>query len=160
MEITFHKTSNNKIILPWLATTGVTLVILAAFHIAIYYLFYADSKNLAEHFSNAAALYFYALIWPLAIVNSYKSTMIKVEHNGQIDPQRVKEYFQNVRFTLIDEKPGHFKFEAQKFYDRLFPGSKYVRVDFSLNEMTLVVPIHQRYNVHHAFKFTDQFIKK
>jgi hypothetical protein len=160
MEIVFKKSSNNKIFWPWLGTTGVTITILALFHIALYYLFYTDSKTLAEHFTDALVIYFYALIWPLAIVNSYKSTIIKVTHNGEYDPQLVKTYFQNIRFNLIDEKPGHFKLEAQKFYDRLFPGSKYVKINFTPTEMTMEVPFHQRYNVHHAFKFTDQFIKK
>jgi hypothetical protein len=160
MDIVIKKSPTNKIFLPWLGTTGVTITIFALFHLALYYLFYTDSKTLTEHFANAAALYLYALIWPLAIVNNYKSSIIQVKHNGEVNPDLVKEYFHRVGFELIEQKPGHFRFRATKFWDRLFPGSRIVRVDFTDQEITIEMPFHQRYHVHHGFKFSNQFVRQ
>ena len=159
MEISLKKASKNKILLPWLITTAVTILSLAISHLIIYYLFFTGSKSLGQHYADSIVIYIYAFIWPLAIVNNYKSSIIQVKHNGEVDPELVKEYFQSSGFELIEENPGHFRFKATKLWDRLFPGSRFVKVDFSDTEITLEVPFHQRYHVHHGFKFSKQFVK-
>ncbi|MDY0201849.1 MAG: hypothetical protein WC951_11185 [Bacteroidales bacterium] len=160
MEVELKKSTNNKIILPWLGTTAVTVAILIAFHLAIYYLFYTTDKTLAQHFINAIPIYFYAFIWPFAIVNSYKTSILKVTHNGEVNPALVKDYFLQKRCTLIEENSGHFKLESQRFFDKLYPGSRYVEIDFTDTQITIAVPSHLRYSVHHGFKFSDTFIRK
>ena len=160
MEIEFQKSANNKFVLPWLATTAVTLVIIFIFHLVVYYLFYTDTKTLTQHFIDVIPIYFYALIWPMIIVNSYKSTILKVKHNGEVDPVLVKDYFQQKRYTLIGEKFGHYKLESQKKLDKLFPGSRHVEIDFTDTEISITMPFNLRYPVHHSFKFLDIFIKK
>ncbi|HZJ74904.1 MAG TPA: hypothetical protein VFC87_08890 [Perlabentimonas sp.] len=76
-----------------MATAVVTVAILAAFHLTVYHLFYTDSKTPAQHFVDVIPLYIYALIFPLSIVNSYKTSIVKVTHNGEVDPALVKDFF-------------------------------------------------------------------
>ena len=160
MDIVLKKSPTNKIFLPWLGTTAVTILALAILHLIFYHLFFIDSKSLSQHYADSIVIYIYAFIWPLAIVNNYKSSIIQVKHNGEVDPKLVKEYFHRVGFELIEQKPGHFRFRASKFWDRLFPGSRIVRVDFTDQKVTIEMPFHQRYHVHHGFKFSNQFVRQ
>lgn len=160
MEIELKKSPTNKIVLPWVATAVVTVAILAAFHLTVYHLFYTDSKTPAQHFVDVIPLYIYALIFPLSIVNSYKTGIVKVTHNGEVDPALVKDFFQQKKYTLTKEKPGYYKLDSQKFFDKLYPGSHHVEINFTDTEISIALPLHLRYPVHHGFKFSDTFIRK
>lgn len=160
MEIELKKSVRNKTILPWVATAAITVAIIAAFHLAIYYLFYTNSKTLGQHFINAIPLYIYAIIFPLSIVNSYKKSIVKVKHEGEVDPALVKDFFRQKKYTLAQEKTGYYKLDAQRFFDKLYPESRHVEINFTDTEITIALPLHLRYPVHHGFKFLDIFIKK
>lgn len=160
MEINFHKLPKRKLFVPWLVTTALTLLFIAALHLCIYYLFYSDSKTLTEHFANGLAIYIYALIWPFAIISSYRGSVLKVKHQGEVDPELVRDYFLNIGFLLIKTQDGQFRLEAQKWFNRLFAGSRFVTIEYTDNAISIEMPTHQLYNVHHGFKFANSFIRK
>ena len=159
MEITFQKLPMRKLFVPWLVTTALTLLFIAVLHLCIYYLFYSDSKTLTEHFANALAIYIYAFIWPFTIISSYRGSILKVKHQGEVDPGLVRDYFQNIGFSLVKTQGGLFRLEAQKRFNRLFKGSRFVTIEYTNNAISIEMPTHQLYNVHHGFKFANTFLR-
>lgn len=159
MEISINSHQLSRIILPWLLATAISLLILTLIHLIVFLIFYLDTRSLLEHFSGTwITLYFYALIWPGVIVNNYKSNTIVVKHQGEVVPEKLKNYFLQTNYTLLEEKPGFYRFEAKKWFDRLFKGSRNVIIQYDSNSLTIDLPANKTYNVHHGFKFGNLFI--
>lgn len=161
MEISFHTKPFKSILLPWIAASFLGLVFMLFLHFSTYILFYSNKISLSEHFTGFwFSLYLYALIWPATIIHNYKAKILKVKHNGEVDPVFIKNYFIENRYRLIDEKPGFIRLEAQKWFDRLFKGSREVKIVYGDDEVSIELPAHKIYDVHHGFKFSGIFLRK
>ncbi len=161
MEISFQSKPVKNILWPWLVASFLGLAFMLVIHLGVYVLFYCNKITLSQHFSGFwLSLYLYALVWPSVIIHNYKSRILKVKHNGELNIQRLKDYFIDNSYKLIDEQPGLCRFEALKWFDRLFKGSRNVRIVYSEYETTIEMPANKIYDVHHGFKFSGIFLNR
>jgi hypothetical protein len=161
MEISFKsKAAFKSVSLSWLILSAASIVLLFFLHLVVYYIFYINKISLVQHFSGIwVTFYFYAIIWPGVIVNNYKAKLMIVRHDGEVDPERVKDFFLINRYSVIEDNPGRYRFESEIKFDKLFKGSRYVTIDYSDTEISIEMPANKVYHVHHGFKFGKMFLK-
>ncbi len=160
MNIEILPTKGNRLLVTWIALALITLVLLMLIHLLFYFLFYFNKASLYEHFADVSVtILFYAIIWPGAIVHSYKSKRLLVDHNGEVDPMLVKNYFLQQGYTEQASGNNFCKLASSKRFDRLFKGSKSVTVRYSLTSIDIELPANKVYDVHHAFKFQSIFVR-
>ncbi|HNS30033.1 MAG TPA: hypothetical protein PKL52_05830 [Tenuifilaceae bacterium] len=161
MEITFKSKGNFfSIVLSWIVFSAITYVIFMAFHFAIYFIFYSGKISLGEHFSPVwITALFYSLILPLTIVNNQKARQMIIKHDGEVDPERIKDFFLINQYSLVEDSPGKYRFESRKWFDRLFSGSRNVTIEYTDNEVIIVMPANKVYHVHHGFRFGKIFLR-
>jgi hypothetical protein len=138
----------------------ISLVTVFVIHLIIYAIFYYGKVVFIEQLTRTPIiLYFYALIFPGAIVHSYKPVHLEVGHGGEVDPMLIKDYFLKRGYVELADGNGFFKVAAQKWFDRLFKGSKQIVVNYTKTNVEIILPANKLYEVHHGFKFQKIFIR-
>lgn len=160
MKISIEKPKLKERIAPLFLLFISSLAIALVLHIIFYLLLYRHKLTFVDSLSNTWVLYFYALIWPIGIQNSYRARILKVKHNDKLDFSKIRLYFINTGYSLVEESDGKMLFETKKWFNRQFRGSRYVKVDYSNSSVEIQVPATLVYHVHHAFKFTSNFLKE
>lgn len=160
MNIEIKPTKGKKHLASWLLISLISLVAVFVIHLIIYTVFYYGKVSFIEQLTGTPIiLYFYALILPGTIVNSYKPVGLEVEHGGEVDPMLIKDYFLQRGYVELADGNGFFKVAAQKWFDRLFKGSRQVVVNFTKTTVEIILPAHKLYEVHHGFKFQKIFVR-
>jgi hypothetical protein len=159
MEISFHKSGKKEFFLPWITLIGLSLASAFILYLGIYLIFYIDKKSFSDVLSSNFILFFYAVIWPVAILFNYKAKVLKVKHNGEVDAIKVKDYFINTNYKLIEQREGYFRLESLKRFDRFLAGSRYITIEYSPSEISIEMPSTLIYHVHHGFKFANSFTR-
>lgn len=160
MNIEIKSTKGGKHLVSWLLISLISLVVVFIIHLIVYAVFYYGKVSFIEQLTGTPIiLYFYTIVLPGAIVHSYKPVRLMVEHAGGVDPMLIKNYFLQVGYVELAEGSGFFKLAAQKWFDRLFRGSKQIMVNYTETSVEIILPAHKLYEVHHGFKFQKIFIR-
>jgi hypothetical protein len=160
MNIEIKSTKSNKHLVTWLLISLISLVVVFVIHLIIYAVFYSGKVSFFETLSGISIIfYFYAIGLPGSIVHSYKPVHLLVEHEGEVDPMLIKDYFLQKGYIEFASGNGFFKLATQKWFDRLFKGSKQIAVNYTKTSVEIIIPAHKLYEVHHGFKFQKIFIR-
>ncbi|MDD2197064.1 MAG: hypothetical protein PHE03_07375 [Bacteroidales bacterium] len=160
MNIEIKPTKGKDHLVSWLLISLISLVSVFVIHLLIYAVFYYGKVSFIEQLTGTPIIfYFYAIIFPGAIVHSYKPVCLEVEHLGEVNPMLIKEYFLQRGYVELADGNGFFKVVAQKWFDRLFKGSKQIVVNYTKTNVEIILPANKLYEVHHGFKFQEIFVR-
>ncbi len=159
MDISIEKLKLKERITPLFLLIASYLAMALVLHIVIYLLLYRHKFSFIDALANAWMLYAYAALGGIAAQSAYKAKILKVKHNDELDFSKIRLYFINTGYSLLEEGDGKMLFESKKWVNRQFSGSRYVKITYSNSSLQIQLPFNLVYHVHHAFKFTSIFLK-
>lgn len=159
MDISIEKLKLKERIAPLFFLIITFLAVALVLHLAAYLLLYRHKFTFIDALANAWMLYAYAALGGIGAQSAYKAKILKVKHNDELDFSKIRLYFINTGYSLMEEGDGKMLFESKKWLDRQFSGSRYVKITYSSSSVQIQLPANLVYHVHHAFKFTSNFLK-